>query len=118
MTDLGRAEDYSWDRPQAIPTRINLTSYQAAKYVLEHQDMFHVTWGEGFEWIWGMGGRNFMLSGDTAFNAKQKQIMAKAIYRDKWHQQVKDFYEYITLRLLHEKSYKLAGINEVDITRE
>ncbi len=59
-----------------------------------------------------------MLSGDTAFNAKQREIMAKAIYRDKWNQEVKAFYEYITLRLLHEKSYKLAGVNEVDITRE
>jgi hypothetical protein len=28
------------------------------------------------------------------------------------------FYEYVALRLLHEKSYKLAGVNEVDVTRE
>lgn len=98
--------------------RVNLVSYKAAKYVLENQGLFHVTWGDGFEWIWGQGGRNFMLSGDTAFYAKQREIMAKAIYRDKWHAEVKAFYEYITLRLLHEKSYKLAGVNEVDVTRE
>jgi len=40
------------------------------------------------------------------------------LYRDKWHQQIKDFYEYITLKLLTEKSCKIAGINQVDITRE
>ena len=38
--------------------------------------------------------------------------------RDNWHKAVKDFYEYITIRLLHEKSFKIAGINHVDITRE
>jgi hypothetical protein len=118
LTDLGRVQHYTFERPQVVPPRINLTSYGASKYVMSHQDLFHVTWGDGFEWIWGKGGRNFMLSGDTAFNAKQREIMAKAIYREKWHQQIKDFYEYITLRLLHEKSYKLAGVNEIDITRE
>jgi linoleate 10R-lipoxygenase len=115
MTDLGRVEDYSWERPKALPPTINLTSYHAAKYVLEHQDTFHTTFCDGFEWVWGERERNFILSGD---NAKQKQIMAKVLYREKWHQQVKDFYEYTTLRLLHGKSYKLAGVNEVDITRE
>ena len=59
-----------------------------------------------------------MLSGDTPSNAKNRQTMAKALYRDKWHEEIKNFYEYITLRLLHEKSYKLAGVNEVDVTRE
>lgn len=39
-------------------------------------------------------------------------------FRDKWQQQIKEFYEYITLKLLKEKSCKLAGINQVDITRE
>jgi len=42
----------------------------------------------------------------------------KALYRDNWHKEIKEFYEYITLRLLHEKSCKIAGINQVDVTRE
>jgi linoleate 10R-lipoxygenase len=40
------------------------------------------------------------------------------LYRDQWHSHVKHFYDYITLRLLHEKSCEIAGINQVDITRE
>lgn len=44
--------------------------------------------------------------------------MKESLFRDKWHLQVKQYYEYITLKLLHEKSFKLAGINHVDITRE
>ena len=59
-----------------------------------------------------------MLAGDTAFHAKQRKLMGEALYRDKWHQQVKGFYEHITQKLLVEKSCKIAGLNQVDITRE
>lgn len=57
-------------------------------------------------------------SGDTPFHAKQREIMGKALYRENWHRDIKEFYEYITLRLLHENSCKIAGINQVDVTRE
>lgn len=66
----------------------------------------------------GKQGLDFMLAGDTSFHAKQRELMGACLYRDQWHEQIKDFYEYITLRLLTEKSCKIAGINQVDITRE
>lgn len=66
----------------------------------------------------GKGGLDFMLGGDTSFHTKQRELMGASLYRDKWHQQIKEFYEYITLKLLMEKSCKIAGINQVDITRE
>lgn len=66
----------------------------------------------------GKGGMDFCLGGDTDFHKQQKEIMSTALYLDKWHQHVKSFYQYITLRLLHEKSCQIAGINQVDITRE
>ena len=88
-----------------------------------------------------------MMAGDTGFHTQQRKLMGTffwatflcaldspsllvvlradfkistgaCLYRDKWQQQIKDFYEYITLRLLREKSCKIAGINQVDITRE
>lgn len=77
-----------------------------------------MVWGEATAHIMGQGGWDFMLSGDSPFHAKQKKLMGEALYKDGWHQQIKDFYEYITLRLLHEKSCKIAGVNQVDITRE
>jgi linoleate 10R-lipoxygenase len=118
MKDLGREADYSWDRPAYVPPRINLTSYPAAKSVLDNAKDFKVTWGEATEYLFGKGGRNFTLSGDTALYAKQRQIMEKAFYQDGWKQHVKNFYETVTLKLLKEKSCKIAGINQVDITRE
>lgn len=118
MKNLGRESHYSWDRPAFIPPRVNLTSYEAAKLILEDQKNFLVTWGEATGFLFGKGGFDFMLSGDTPFHTRQREIMGKALYRDRWHKQVKEFYEYITLKLLHEKSCKIAGVNQVDITRE
>ena len=97
---------------------MNLSSYFGAKSILERPKNFKVVWGEAAGFLMGKGGWDFMLSGDSPSHAKQKQLMGTSLYRDQWHQQVKDFYEYITLRLLREKSCKIAGLNQVDITRE
>ena len=118
MKDLGREDDYSWERPQRHAERTNFTSYKAAKHILEHAEEFNVVWTEPFIWLMGKLGGDFMLSGDTPFHAKQRKIMSECLYRDKWHEQIKDFYEYITLKLLTEHSCKVAGINQVDITRD
>ncbi|KAL9592549.1 MAG: hypothetical protein Q9179_006606, partial [Wetmoreana sp. 5 TL-2023] len=118
MRDLKREQDYSWDRPAFIPPRVNLTSYVGAKYILERGQEYNVTWGEATGWLFGKGGLDFMLSGDTKFHAQQKQTMGKALFRENWHQHINDFYEQITLKLLHQKSFKLAGTNMVDITRD
>lgn len=118
MKNLGRESHYSYERPGFIPARINLTSYQAAKFVLEHPKDFTVTWHEGLGFLMGKGGLRFMLAGDSPLHAQQRQLMEKALYKEKWHQQVKAFYESITVTLLKRKSYKLAGVSYVDITRE
>lgn len=66
----------------------------------------------------GKQGLDFMLAGDTSLHADQRKLMGACLYRDQWQQQIKDFYEHITLKLLKEKSCKIAGMNQVDITRE
>ncbi|KAJ9645772.1 hypothetical protein H2199_002812 [Coniosporium tulheliwenetii] len=118
LRNLGREGHYSWDRPAFIPPRVNLTTYIGAKTILDRQDIFKVTWGKTLEELMGKGGANFMLSGDTSLHAKQRQTMAKSLYRENWHKHIKQFYEYITLKLLHEKSFQIAGVNHVDITRD
>ena len=118
MRKLGREDDYSWDRPAVIPSRVEVTSCKAAKHILEHAKEFIVVWTEPLNFLLDKGGLDFMLSGDTPFHAKQRKLMGQALYRDNWHQQIKDFYEYITLKLLTGKSCKIAGTQFVDITRE
>lgn len=118
MKDLGRESHYSYDRPAFIPPRVNLVSYPNVKLVLEQQNNFRVMWGDATAFVFGKNGFDFMLSGDTPLHSKQRETMAKSLYRDQWHKHVKEFYEDITLQLLRDKSCKIAGINQVDITRE
>jgi linoleate 10R-lipoxygenase len=118
MKNLGRYDDYSWEPPARIPDRINLTSYAAAQRILNNKHEFNVMWTEGFGHMMGKGGLDFMLAGDTQFHTKQRDLMHKSLYHDNWHRHVKDFYQQITLQLLQQKSCKIAGINQVDLTRE
>ncbi len=118
LTDLRRDGDYSYDRPAFMAKPIDILSYAATKSILENPDVYKITWGPALEFLMGQGGRDAMLSGDSKFYERQRQTMWKALYRDKWTQQVKKFYESTTSRLLQEKSYQLAGINQVDLVRE
>ncbi|KAF2099021.1 heme peroxidase [Rhizodiscina lignyota] len=120
LKTLGRESHYSYDRPTFIPPRVNIVTYLGAKDVLERQDIFKVTWGlTTAELMRGAdGGGRFMLSGDGPIFSKQRETMSKSLYREQWHQHIKEFYEHITLKLLHEKSFKLAGVNHVDFTRD
>ena len=61
LRSLGREDHYSWDRPAPIPPRINLTSYEGAKYMLERPKEFNVTWGKATAFCMGPGGNDFML---------------------------------------------------------
>ncbi len=122
LTELGIAEHYNWDKPGPIPHPTFITSYAAAKSILEDQTNFKVTWGEAIKFLMRHDdqpyGKDFMLSGDGEANASSREMVGKALYGDRWHQQVKEFYENITLQLLRDKSYKIAGVNQVDIVRD
>lgn len=118
LRDLGRETHYTYERPAYIPPRVNLTSYPAAKIILNNSKDFRVTWGEATAFLFGKGGWNFMLSGDSEKHTKQRDTMGGCLYHDQWKKQVKEFYEDITIKLLREKSCKIAGVNQVDITRE
>lgn len=118
MKDLGRYRDYDWHRPHTIPERVLLTSYKSAKELCGDAKKFTVMWNEGLGFVLGEGGERFCLGGDTVFHRQQRKTMGDLLYREKWHEHVKHFYEYITLRLLHENTVKVAGINQVDITRD
>ena len=122
LTKLGIDNEYNWDKPALIPSLTFITSYKAAKAILDNQRDFKVTWGTAIKFLMHNDGKeygsDFMLSGDSPVNAKSRELMGKALYRDKWHQEIQKFYENITLELLRQKSYKLAGVNQVDIVRD
>lgn len=107
MKMLGREQDYSWDRPAYSPPRINLLSHENAKLVLENQG-FKASWSRAMDDLFGKG----------EWDGKQRAAMGQAFNTEDFPKLVKKFYEDVTIRLISEKGAKLAGINQVDITRD
>lgn len=118
LTNLGRVQNFSYDRPSLIPSRINITSYEGTQYVLENQDKYKVVLSEGCQFLMDAGGSRFMLSGNLPLHASQKVCMQDQPNKGDWHSHIKAFYSEITNRLIKEKTYKLAGQNFVDIIRD
>lgn len=123
LAKLGLDGKYSFDRPKRIPAPTIITSYDACKSILNDKENFKVTWGKAITFLMHNNGKqygaDFMLSGDCEINAQSRQLMKTVLYCEgKWRREVRSFYERMTLQLLHEKSYKLGGVNQVDIVRD
>lgn len=86
--------------------------------MLENSQSFKVMWNDGLGFVMGKTAENFCLGGDTTFHRTQKDIMSKLLYRDQWHKSVKTFYLQKTMELIQENSCQIAGIHQVDMTRE
>ena len=122
LEHLRTDDQYEWSRPTRIPSLTLIKSHDACKKILNNKLDYKVTWGEAIKLLMHRNGKefgaDFMLSGDGPVNASSRDVMSKAIYRDNWHQEIKKFYKKITLQLLRENSYKIAGANQVDIVRD
>ncbi|PGH34606.1 prostaglandin-endoperoxide synthase 2 [[Emmonsia] crescens] len=105
---LGRQSHYSWDRPALLAPRIDLTSYNGASTILQNAKDFRVTWDEAFG----------SLFERKSFNTSQTDAMDEIFTQDSWREDVKKFYKDITQKLLKQSSVKIAGINQIDITRD
>lgn len=114
-----RSKYYDWNRPGAMPQPKMVFTYAAADKILGNQQIYKVTWGKAMTFLMGDPAQDFMLAGDGYKNAESRKLMEKGLYLEgKWEREVKDYYEMITTKLLKEKSYKLAGVNQVDIIRD
>ncbi|KAL9089341.1 MAG: hypothetical protein Q9159_002557 [Coniocarpon cinnabarinum] len=118
MRSLGRESHYSYDRPTRMAPRVMIQNYRGVRQVLEDQATFKVTWGDATEYVYGRGGRDFMLSGDTRFYGRQRQEMGRSLYKEQWQGHIREFYTMITKSLVREKSVKIAGVYQMDFTRE
>lgn len=122
LSKLGQVDRYDFSRPASIHRPTPITSYAACKSTLDNQQNFKVTWGKAIKFLMHNNGKefgaDFMLSGDAPVNADSRRVMGAALYRDKWEDEVKRFYENITLQLLRKNSYKVSGTNQVDIVRD
>ena len=122
LKQFGLDNEYSDDAPARIADLTPITSYDACRTILSNQHDFKVTWGKSIKFLMEHDGTaygtDFMLSGDDAACTRSRDVMKKALYRDDWHNEIKTFYENTTMDLLRKHSYKLAGVNQVDIVRD
>ena len=118
LRNIKRDHLFNFDPPAYTPPRVDITSYAAARHVLENQDRYRVTWGEGFTAVFGEPGSRFMLSGDTDAHAAQRKLMGSLLYRDGWKADVKAFYARVSEKLLAGKNYTMAGRTQVDVVRD
>ncbi|KAJ5273409.1 Psi-producing oxygenase A [Penicillium angulare] len=122
LNSLGKDKLYSFAAPSYTPIPVLINSHAACKTILADQDAFKVTWGPKLEFLLQRDGhpygRDFMLSGDNPPNAASRKMVGAALYRNQWESEVQKFYEELTLQLLERSSYKVAGINQVDICRD
>lgn len=124
LKELGHSENYSFNKPVSVPSLISFSSYIACKSILENKIDFKVVCGEAIEFLMrddGTGkpyGADHMVSGDGPSNACSRSLIEPALCRGNWEHKVKNFYEHITLKLLHLNAYTIAGQNQVDIVRD
>ncbi|MCJ1331818.1 hypothetical protein MMC10_008510 [Thelotrema lepadinum] len=120
--DLGIHDKYDYTEPVYVAPPIMIHSYDAATKILSDKVNFKVTWGDTISYLMShdnqVYGKNFMLSGDGEKGVSSRAAVDRALYRQDWNTQVKKFYEDITVDLLKRHSYKLAGVNTVDIIRD
>ena len=57
MKNLGRLDEFSWDKPIRVPPRINVNSYNGVKAVLDNGEVFGVDpWRKGLYYLMGNPG--------------------------------------------------------------
>jgi linoleate 8R-lipoxygenase / 9,12-octadecadienoate 8-hydroperoxide 8R-isomerase len=124
LSELGHAGDYSFEKPVSTPGLITVSSFVTCRSILENKVDFKVIWGEGVEIMMrdataGISyGIDPMLSPECPRNAISKSLRETALNQAKWEQEVRKFFEHITLKLLHQNSYRIAGETEVDIVKD
>ncbi|TKA62848.1 hypothetical protein B0A49_11568 [Cryomyces minteri] len=128
LRTLKKVDKYNFDLPGRMGEPKMIFTYAAAKQIFLDPATFKVTWGKAMEYLMGPSGKNFMLAGDDPPNEESRDLMTTGLYpggreSTKWKDEVKKYYEEITIELLKDHSYTLGGpnkttINQVDIVRD
>ena len=114
LTELGKINVFSFEKPRRIGEPYFICSYEAINTVLTDQENFEVP---TVSWA-GKEAEDLMFASYGQPNAASRELVATALYIDNWEEEIKSYYEMITIKLLEEKSYRLADVNYVDIIRD
>ncbi|GAW12865.1 hypothetical protein ANO14919_022360 [Xylariales sp. No.14919] len=118
LTNLGRVQDFNFNRPSLQAQPVNVTTYGGAKYLLDNPNKFKVNWNQRLAELMGAGFPSPSPSSDSAFHVGKENCMHDQLYRGEWTSRLKTFYTQTTDQLIQERSYKLAGTNFLDVVKD
>ncbi|MCJ1472897.1 hypothetical protein MMC13_001546 [Lambiella insularis] len=116
LQTLGKEKDYDFTEPEFTPPPKPVITWNGVVSVLGDQENFKVPWGPHTFYLTG---HDFMLSGDSPIEAQQKIFVKNAIYcPQNGLDDIRQFYEETTTRMIHENSRKLGDFFQLDVVRD
>ncbi|KAK7740928.1 hypothetical protein SLS53_004991 [Cytospora paraplurivora] len=114
LKGLGKASQYSWERPRRRYDLAIIRSYKTCTQVLNNQQDFKVTWGEAINFLSNKRdgpvlANEFCLAGDSSANASNRDHIYKCLYPHKWDHDIKTFFAITTDRLVTQYSHSVAS---------
>ncbi|KAL4894294.1 heme peroxidase [Aspergillus ambiguus] len=105
-----------FNRPLSQRPVVAIRSWQGVTRVLNDQKHFHVPWGPH---TFQLTHHDYMLSGDSTADTNQRVFVGKCLYSpEDGLDEVRQFYEDATSKLLQQYSRKLGPYYQVDIVRD
>ncbi|KXJ95099.1 heme peroxidase [Microdochium bolleyi] len=114
LTNLGRVDNFSFDRPQHHPPSATVHSHAGAQHVLGSPDKYVENLPEALSTLLA----NFGTGKGKQPAAKPAARSAPQLYKPEWAPAVKACYAQIMETLLRDKSFDLAGARFVDAVRD
>lgn len=118
LTNLGRVQDFNFDRPSAQDKPVTVTTCGGAKHILKNPDKYKVNWNKSLAELMEFSHPSSTASSDSAFHVGKQNCMHDQLYRGEWTSHLKTFIAETTDKLVQEKSYKLAGNTFLDVVKD
>lgn len=116
LEDIDKLKDYDFSPPCFVGPAIPITSWTGVTSVLENKEKFKVPWGPHIEDL--THGYDYMLSDDSGPSAREKESLNDALYEPpKGLDEIRRFYEILTMQLVRQNSAKLGKTYQVDAVR-
>jgi cytochrome P450 len=119
LKDLGRYDQYNFEKPTRLATTSVAYSYDAVKAITRNQEIFKVTWGGSLEYLVSPSAKTRVARHTVQNDGNARSLLIDSLHSDgKWPKTVRKFFEESTLKMLRQKAYRLANLNQVDIVRD
>ncbi|KAL3419627.1 linoleate diol synthase [Phlyctema vagabunda] len=113
---LGTVDLYDYSAPSFTPQPTPVLTHAACVQILDDQARFKVPWGPN---TFTLTKHDYMLSGDKLSNTDQREFVKKQLYCPQTGpENIRKFYEKITMSLLRSNSYQLRNVYQVDAVRD